>query len=42
MYIADEGLRAYKMGSAASMSYLLTLALMLISVIVFRLFRERD
>jgi len=42
MYIADEGLRSYRMGSAAAMSYVLTLGLMLISVIVFRLFREKD
>jgi multiple sugar transport system permease protein len=42
MYIADEGLRSYRMGSAAAMSYFLTLGLLLISVIVFRLFRERD
>jgi multiple sugar transport system permease protein len=42
MYIADEGLRSYRMGSAAAMSYFLTLGLLLISVIVFRLFREKD
>ena len=42
MYIADEGLRGYRMGSAAAMSYFLTLALLLVSVIVFRLFREKD
>jgi multiple sugar transport system permease protein len=29
------------MGSAAAMSYILTLALMLLSLIVFWLFRER-
>jgi multiple sugar transport system permease protein len=42
MYIAEEGLRNYKMGSAAAMSYLLTLALLVISLITFRLFREKD
>jgi multiple sugar transport system permease protein len=42
MYIADEGLRSYRMGSAAAMSYFLTLGLLLVSVIVFRLFREKD
>ena len=42
MYIAEEGLRNYRMGSAAAMSYLLTLALLIISVITFRLFREKD
>jgi len=42
MYIAEEGLRSYRMGSAAAMSYLLTLALLLISMITFRLFRTKD
>ena len=42
MYIAEEGLRSYRMGSAAAMSYLLTLALLLVSMITFRLFREKD
>ena len=42
MYIAQEGLRDYRMGSAAAMSYLLTLALLRVSVITFRLFRTRD
>jgi multiple sugar transport system permease protein len=42
MYIAQEGLRDYRMGSAAAMSYLLTLALLLVSVITFRLFRTKD
>ena len=41
MYIAQVGLSDFKMGSAAAMSYLLTACLLLISVIVFRLFRER-
>ena len=42
MYIAEEGLRSYRMGSAAAMSYLLTLGLLLVSMITFRLFREKD
>ena len=42
MYIADEGLRSYRMGSAAAMSYLLTIGLLIVSMLVFRLFREKD
>ncbi len=42
MYIAQEGLRDYRMGSAAAMSYVLTIGLLLISLIVFRLFRTKD
>jgi multiple sugar transport system permease protein len=42
MYIAEEGLRSYRMGSAAAMSYLLTLGLLLVSMITFRLFRTKD
>ncbi|GAA4605098.1 multiple sugar transport system permease protein [Actinoplanes octamycinicus] len=42
MYIAEKGLREYNMGTAAAMSYVLTLALLLASVIIFRLFRDRD
>ena len=42
MYIAQKGLREYNMGIAAAMSYLLTLALLLVSVITFRLLRDRD
>ncbi|MET0419719.1 MAG: sugar ABC transporter permease [Actinoplanes sp.] len=42
MYIAQEGLRDYRMGSAAAMSYLLTIGLLLVSLIVFRLFRNKD
>jgi multiple sugar transport system permease protein len=40
-FIADTGLRNYQMGDAAAMSYLLTLFLMVLSVAVFWLFRER-
>lgn len=39
--IAETGLRDYQMGDAAAMSYVLTLFLLLISVVVFWLFRER-
>lgn len=42
MYIAEEGLRSYRMGSAAAMSYLLTIALLLVSMLTFRLFRTKD
>ncbi|AGZ46188.1 carbohydrate ABC transporter permease [Actinoplanes friuliensis] len=42
MYIAEEGLRGYRMGSASAMSYLLTLALLIISMTIFRLFRTKD
>ena len=41
-YIADTGLRNFQMGDAAAMSYLLTVILMMLSVGVFWLFRERD
>jgi multiple sugar transport system permease protein len=41
MYIGQEGLRDFRMGNAAAMSFLLTLVLMLISVANFTLFRER-
>jgi multiple sugar transport system permease protein len=39
--IAETGLRNFQMGDAAAMSYVLTLFLMVISVIVFWLFREK-
>jgi multiple sugar transport system permease protein len=39
--IAETGLRNYQMGSAAAMSYVLTVFLMILSVGVFWLFRER-
>ena len=35
MYIGQEGLRDFRMGSAAAMSFLLTVALMVISVATF-------
>jgi multiple sugar transport system permease protein len=42
MYIAQVGLRDYKMGSAAAMNYLLMTCLLLISLVVFRFFRNKD
>ncbi len=39
--IAETGLRNYQMGSAAAMSYILTAALIVLSIVVFWLFRER-
>ena len=41
-FIADTGLRSFQMGDAAAMSYVLTIVLMLASVGVFWLFRERN
>jgi multiple sugar transport system permease protein len=41
MYIGQEGLRDFRMGNAAAASFILTLALMLISVVTFFAFRER-
>jgi multiple sugar transport system permease protein len=40
--IAETGLRNYQMGSAAAMSYVLTLFLILLSLAVFWLFRDRQ
>ncbi|MEU6715066.1 sugar ABC transporter permease [Nonomuraea sp. NPDC046802] len=42
MYILDQGLRQYKMGGASAMSYVLTLVLIVLSVLNFRLFRSRS
>ncbi len=39
--IAETGLRNYQMGDAAAMSYVLTILLLIVSVAVFWLFRER-
>ncbi|RZS82722.1 carbohydrate ABC transporter membrane protein 1 (CUT1 family) [Motilibacter rhizosphaerae] len=41
-YIADEGLVSFRMGSAAAMSYVLALFLLVVSLVVFRLFREKE
>ena len=40
-HIAEQGLQNFQMGSAAAASWILTLALMLTSVLVFALFRDR-
>jgi multiple sugar transport system permease protein len=42
MYIAETGLRQFQMGSAAAMSYVLALALALVSVANFVFFRNRE
>ena len=41
-FIAETGLTSYQMGDAAAMSYVLTVVLMLLSVVVFRAFREKE
>jgi multiple sugar transport system permease protein len=41
MYIGQEGLRDFRMGNAASASFILTLALILVSLVTFVAFRER-
>ena len=41
-YIADQGLRSFRMGAAAAMSYVLAIVLLLVSLINFRVFRDRD
>jgi multiple sugar transport system permease protein len=40
-YIAETGLQSFQMGQAAAASWILTLALMLLSVVVFGVFRVR-
>ncbi len=42
MYIAEEGLRQFRMGSAAAMSYVLAFVLLLISVLNFVFFRQKE
>lgn len=42
MYIAEEGLASFRMGNAAAMSYILALFLMLISVLNFVFFRQKE
>jgi multiple sugar transport system permease protein len=42
MYIAEEGLRNFRMGSASAMSYVLALFLMVISVLNFVIFRRKE
>ena len=41
MYIAQEGLRSFRMGNAAAMSYVLAFFLLVISLVNFFVFRER-
>lgn len=40
--IAETGLRRFEMGAASAMSFILALALMAASAVVFRVFRERQ
>ncbi|ADD39923.1 carbohydrate ABC transporter permease [Stackebrandtia nassauensis] len=42
MYIAEEGLRAFRMGNAAAMGFVLALILGVISVLNFRLLRYKE
>jgi multiple sugar transport system permease protein len=42
IYISETGLREFRMGNAAAMSYILTLFLLVISAVNFRLMRERN
>ncbi len=41
-YIAQQGLRDFQMGEAAAASWILTLFLMVLSILVFRLSRDRS
>ena len=40
-YIAETGLQNFQMGAAAAASWVLTVALMVLSIVVFAVFRER-
>src|SRR5829696_5461505 len=42
MYIAEEGLENFRMGSAAAMSYILALFLALISILNFRFLNQKE
>jgi len=42
MYIAQEGLRNFRMGHSAAMGFVLALCLAVVSVVNFRVFRHRD
>src|ERR671920_1705749 len=42
MYIAEEGLRNYRMGSAAAMSYVLAFFLVVISILNFVFLRQKE
>jgi multiple sugar transport system permease protein len=41
MYIAEEGLRNFRMGSAAAMSYVLAFFLVVISILNFVFLRQK-
>jgi multiple sugar transport system permease protein len=41
MFIAQEGLQSFRLGSAAAMSFVLAVFLMLVSLVTFFFFRER-
>jgi multiple sugar transport system permease protein len=41
-YIAQQGLRDFQMGEAAAASWILTLFLMALSILVFRLSRDKS
>ncbi len=41
-YIAETGLKNFTMGTAAAMSFILTIVLMVVSAVVFFLFREKE
>ena len=41
-FISQTGLRQYRQGAAAAMSYILAIILVLVSLLNFRLFRNRD
>ncbi len=41
-YIAEQGLQTFEMGTAAAASWILTLTLMILSVAVFFIFRDKD
>jgi multiple sugar transport system permease protein len=42
MYIAEEGLENFRMGSAAAMSYILALVLVLISILNFKFLNQKE
>jgi multiple sugar transport system permease protein len=42
MYIAQEGLQNFRMGSAAAMSYILALFLILISILNFKFLNQKE
>jgi multiple sugar transport system permease protein len=42
MYIAEEGLENFRMGSAAPMSYILALFLVLISILNFKFLNQKE